>query len=746
MQLKFPLPLLAVGVATLCANSPIVHAQTDPRNNWSLTPLGPDVAPPEWKPAPVRQPLKTGLQTYPAQGAALTFAQNGQPTAVIVLLQAPSSAAQEAAELLQRVFKAMSGATLPIVSEKDVQAKGAAGFEVGGQSYNSLIALGATQLAEKAGINTDGLALDGYRLQTQGNVLFLVGQDRAPRLGKDGQPLRISNNGTLGYVHATGTRNGAYGLLERHFGCRWLWPAEAGGEVLPARNELILQPLHETDQPAMAQRLIRNYYPENRVNAYGRRQQQGALPMLGRSYTSLLDKSKNSADWFKAQRLGQSVEMNLGHAFSGYWKQYGQTHPEWFALQADGTRNQARLATTSGYERLDKTNPELINFIAQEIIAKFDADPDLKSASVCPNDGSYPSFCLCEVCRLLDPPQGDKIGFSIIGQDGKAQRISYPSLSDRHVTFYSRIAEIVGKKHPDRLLGAYAYSVYNTPPLYAKLAPNVFISYVGLSYVNDTQRERDRKSWESWANTAGKVQLRHNSLLGANGIPALFTHKLSEDIKRTYETGMIGMDFDSLTHNWAGRGLNYYILAKLAWDPSLDVDALTKDYCDSGFGPASPAIQQYFARLEAITSELAQKTGAAARSEDGIDAISLRGMLGMVARTYTPEKLGELKALLNTAKIQAGNDAAVQKRIVFLEQALRYADVETAALRAYFASASPDKKQRVQEALKNRLAVFQYIYDNHFYSQGLFETLHRHASLWREFGLDGAGNELPKTP
>src|SRR5690606_29862496 len=122
--------------------------------------------------------------------------------------QTPSSAAKEAAELLQRVFKAMSGATLPIVPENEVQVKGATQFEAGGQTFNSLIAVGATLLAQKAGVTAEDLALAGYRLQTQGNTLFIVGQDRTPRLGKDGQPLRSSNTGTLGYVQAMGTRHG----------------------------------------------------------------------------------------------------------------------------------------------------------------------------------------------------------------------------------------------------------------------------------------------------------------------------------------------------------------------------------------------------------------------------------------------------------------------------------------------------------------------------------------------------------
>ena len=36
----------------------------------------------------------------------------------------------------------------------------------------------------------------------------------------------------------------------------------------------------------------------------------------------------------------------------------------------------------------------------------------------------------------------------------------------------------------------------------------------------------------------------------------------------------IGTDFDSCCHNWATQGLNYYVCAKLHWNPDLDVDAL----------------------------------------------------------------------------------------------------------------------------------------------------------------------------
>jgi hypothetical protein len=728
---------LLIPLMNSCGQADTSAPVKSPRDNWGLTPLGPTVPRPQWKPAPIKRALKTNFKSLRAAGRPLALAANGKAGAVLVLPQKPNASERQAAELLQRVLAAMSGAKLTIVSEEKVPAQSVGADQkilVGGQTFETLISIGDTQLAKAAGVNANDLNPDGYRLQTRGNTLFLVGRDAPPHLDAEGAPVKSNGTGPTHYIHANGTRNGAYALLERHFGCRWLWPSEAGGEVLPKKNTLTLQPLNESDEPAIAQRGIRNYYPESGVNSYGRRQQQSVLSLLHRSYSGFLKKAENSGAWFDAMKLGQSVELNLGHSYGDYWKRYGETHPEYFALQADGTRNQVRLGESyAGRAHLDVSNPELIQHIAGEVIQKFDADPNLTSVSIAPNDGSYPSFCLCEVCRRLDPPNGDPVSFSIVDESGTASRIQYVSLSDRYVLFYSKIAEIVAKKHPDRLLGAYAYSTYSSPPLYAKLAPNVFIAYVGLSYFNDAQRQHDLQSWDQWSQTAEKLQLRPNALLGNYGIAANYAHKLGADIKHAYQTGMIGTDFDSLTHDWAARGLNDYVLAKLLWDPSQNIDALIKDYCDAGFGPASPAIQKYFAQLEALTDAVARAAADSSRVEDGIDPNSRNGGLLLLSKIYTPEKLDELQSILDDAKKQAGQNEEVVKRIEFLEQAVRYAKAETAWLRAYFAPASPEKKQNVLSALDARQAVLVDIYDNHFYAQSPFAVLYREGSMFKEY-------------
>lgn len=732
MQAALFIPLM-----NSCSQADKAAPGNSPRDNWGLTPLGPKTPKPQWKPAPIKRELKTHFKSLPATGRDLTLAANGKANAVLVLAQKPNSSERQAAELLQRVFSEISGAKMVIVSEdklslpsQDADQK----FLVEGQSYETLISVGDTQRANAAGINANDLKADGFRLQTRGRTLFLVGHDSLPTLDADGKPVVNGGTGPTHYVHANGTRNGAYALLERHFGCRWLWPSEAGGQVLPKQGTLVLRPINESDEPAIAQRGIRNYYPENKANSYGRRQQQSVLPLLNRTYSQFLEKSKNSGAWFDAMKLGQSFELNLGHSYGDYWKRFGETHQEYFALQADGTRNQVRLGEqTANRAHLDVSNPQLIQHIAEEVIQKFDADPSLTSVSIAPNDGSYPSFCLCEVCRRLDPPNGDPVNFSIVDKTGTASRIQYVSLSDRYVLFYSKIAEIVAKKYPGRLLGAYAYSTYSSPPLYAKLAPNVFIAYVGLSYFNDAQRQHDLQSWDQWSQAASQLQLRPNALLGNYGIAANYAHKLGADIKHTYQTGMIGTDFDSLSHDWAARGLNDYVLAKLLWDPSQDIDALIVDYCDAGFGPASPAVQKYFARLEELTNAVAKAAADSSRAEDGIDPNSRNGGLLLLSKIYTPEKMAELQSILDDAKKQAAQNNDVLKRIEFLEQAVRYAKTETAWLRAYFSPASPEKKQNVLNALDARQAVLVDIYDNHFYAQSPFAVLYREGSMFKEY-------------
>lgn len=465
-------------------------------------------------------------------------------------------------------------------------------------------------------------------------------------MGCDVGPTGFTLNGTLW---------AAYEFLER-LGVRWLWPGELG-EVVPSIPDLQFPDLDIRYTPPIIQRNIRNIQYNERV--------QSGLDKLGFTREQYDAIHKDGGAWFRRQRIGTQGKFSYGHAYGHWWDSYHEAHPDWFALQPDGTRNQPNIGSRS---RLCVSNPEVIAKAAEEAIARLEADPALYCASISPNDGGRATFCLCDACQALDPP----------GQMVKVWHPTDPeftvhSLTDRYVHFYSEVAKIVAARFPDRYLGAYAYSAYSLPPLQEKLHPNVFIGFVGLTYTNEAERKEDLAAWDAWTKAAARFFLRPNLLIVGMGYPTVFPHRMAEDLKHCFDTGMRVTDFDCCYQDWAHKGLNYYILARILWDPGLDVDAAIDDYCKAGWGPAAGAVRRYFDRLEAITYQVAVEGKDPGHKADP----------RIMASCYPDEVMAELQGLLDEARALAGGDATVLARVGFLQQGLDYSRLSRDRRMAY---------------------------------------------------------------
>src|SRR5262249_29125827 len=105
-------------------------------------------------------------------------------------------------------------------------------------------------------------------------------------------------------------------------------------------------------------------------------------------------------DWLRHNKGEVGSEtFFFGHSWSGYIKpseENKKRHPEWFALQKDGTRG----------DQLCTTNPEVIDIFIRKVIGHFDQHPDDMVASISPNDGY--GFCTCPRCKALDAQYGVK--------------------------------------------------------------------------------------------------------------------------------------------------------------------------------------------------------------------------------------------------------------------------------------------------------------------------------------------------
>jgi hypothetical protein len=637
--------------------------------DWSLTPLGAPVTRPPAKEAVKRQELKSPKERRQTGDGKFVAVDGGVAKAAIVVGGTSQPAAMLGAKLIQSVIKTSTGAELPILQEERSKVEVVDGrpavVQPDGKRWDHAIWIGETSEAKRQGVTASDLKPEGFRVKAGPDSVVIIGND----LTHAGKP------GTRIY----GTLFGCVSLLESEIGARWLWPGK-DGTIIPPLKTAAISSYEEKDEPAISQRGIRS------VSSANNNRVKAGLDFLGFTPDDI-PKELENRDWFDFNRVGGSVQYTGGHAYPWHEK-FGADHPDWFALQPNGTRVQ----TSSNRSRLCKSNPAVAEQKAREVLDQVASGLPFASFSISPNDGGDDSFCMCEECRKLDPANAKMVSMRFI-IDGKPEMRDYPSLSDRVAVFYNRIAEAVAKKSPDTTLGAYAYSAYRDAPLGVTLHPSILIGFVGLNYGSDKERSDDLARWNAWTYAASRLYLRPNAFHVGSGLPQLYPRRLAKDIKHCYETGMIASDFDSIMNYWSTQGLNYYITAKLLWNPSADVEELISDYCRAGFGPAAPQVQAYFDKLEKATTELAGRFPVrdtpeqAMRDEEVTEPVKMhvKPFYKAYASVFSEERMKKLHAMLDEAQKAAGPDEAVVKRIDFLRTGLEYGDRKSAMFRELLA-------------------------------------------------------------
>jgi len=566
-----------------------------------------------------------GISANLSSAETLRIVDNGEANAVIVISETASGAARFGATIFQEHILQISGADLKIVPEEALKAT----------NSKIRILVGKSKLTQKLGIDIGGLAPGEILIQTFPNAVALLGADDVTSYDPKGSQYAVTT------------------FLEEALGVRFLWPGELG-KIVPKRDTIDIAEINLRYAPVLKQRKIRMAGA-----AYGDRMAKGGdrlgidKALFQKVHTESKKTKAVDGGWGTWHRMGGSLRLASGHSFGEFWERYGKEHPEWFAMALNGSRDQSGSPHRA---RLCVSNPDLIAEIARGRIARI-TETGQKSVSIGPNDGGTTSFCMCENCKKLDPPNGRKINLIDFSPGEDRKPFEYVSLTDRYIHFFNSIAEQVTKVHPDVWLTADAYSVYAAPPVKAKLHPNIAIRYVGISYTDEEKRHQGVEDWNAWAKAASKLYFRSNMLLAGRrqGTPVIYAHKMSEDFSQIGKHNMIGTDLDSCMNNWATQGLNYYVMAKLLWNPDADVHALIDDYCASGFGKGAHAVKGYFLRLEALTNEMAKEGKRP-------------------TEPFTPEVVAELRGILDEAKESTQNDPDAMRRVAFLRVGLEYTD------------------------------------------------------------------------
>lgn len=429
----------------------------------------------------------------------------------------------------------------------------------------------------------------------------------------DGRNLAIVGRNVMAGTNQTehGTANAVYTFIEKHLDVRWLWPGELGTDV-PRRATIALQPFEHRFHPPFRQRWL---WP------------------------------RRDRDWNRVQRLlHASYPVSTGHAYTDWWEKYHASHPDYFALQPDGTRDFEKHPRDA---KLCVSNPGVAGRWLENATQAFQEDPLRLMASATPNDG--PWFCVCANCRAMDPTNSPPLW-------------GYVALTDRYVKYWNILARGLRERLPDReaYVGVLAYSAYKTPPVAEPLEPNIVVGYVGhFPLAGDTVTQGEKENWLAWANRATAMLYRPNLFHysgGWLGLPTLALRRTMRDFRFLAENKCVGLEVDTLPLMWATQGVQYYLMAQMAYDPFLDGEAVLQDYCRRGFGPAAEPVAAYFDLMEGAHEQILnhpafRHSGAAARE-----------MIGLCEEVYTDEIMSRAEELMRNAVARAADGPDIHRQ------------------------------------------------------------------------------------
>jgi hypothetical protein len=316
--------------------------------------------------------LMQGACAYAApapEPESLLLARNGKSAYRIVIAEKASPSVLHGAEELQTFLNEITGATLPIVSDREPLAE-------------KEILLGNSAHVAQAGISMDfaSLGLEGYHLKTEGKRLLIAG----------------------GSVR--GALYGVYGFLEDHLGCRWFAPDV---RHIPQRKKLKIPPLDDRQIPKLEYRDVFTFECFD-----------GDWAARNRSTSQFAR--------LEEKHGGKTGIVSLAHTFYALVppSQHFDTHPEYFSLV-----NGARLRDDN-YGQLCCTNKEVIEICIQETLSQMRANPTMRVFSVSQSDTfpEAPNYCECENCQKLAREEESQMGpvLALVNRVAEAVEREFP--------------------------------------------------------------------------------------------------------------------------------------------------------------------------------------------------------------------------------------------------------------------------------------------------------------------------------
>ncbi len=537
----------------------------------------------------------------------LPLARNGKAAAEIIVPADADSCLALAGRELALWLGQLTGAEFPVLTEPS----GAAVTRLWLQPER-LPAGAPDDLAHLSGT-------DGYAIRTRGSDIYLFGPESKSAL------------------------NAVYAFLEANSDIIWPRPKKAFEAVYTVNPDLAAVWGDATSRPLSRLRGWGTNYGRNPEDELWMARNRCNYPLGGGGF---------DPSWTPPRKeTGGYSEYGGGHNLFQYIDEsYFAAHPEYFAL-INGERQPPKAMEN----QLCFTNAAMTREFTRNVRKVLDAAPrDIDCLNIKIEDNW--GLCGCPAC--VKP---------IALPDGRVLALTDPAFrSTQFFQFLNTVAEAVSQAYPRLAIGTYAYFFTATPPA---IPPYPTIRAYFCPYVRNNDKfpiaSPVNLEWyerlHAWSRVSPRVTLREYYGVGTN-FPRPLAEVAAWDMRQCVidgvveftseicpDGGWLGKDYGT-EEIWDASMLDYWVITRLYWDPTANVEELRRYFLYRSFREAAPAMARYYGTLRQfwyrsdIPSTCGDKPLGSTRNyiiDSGLEA-ELRGYLDEAAAAARHPQAREL--------------------------------------------------------------------------------------------------------
>ncbi len=462
-------------------------------------------------------------------------------------------------------------------------------------------------------------------------------QEDGYAIATSGETLALCGGARKGTLYAV------YSLLEDQLGCR---KYSAAVTVVPRSKTVVVRPLAVASNPRFRFREI--YY----------------LNAMDRGYSN----------WHKLHSTADQVK-DWGmwvHTFDRLVppSEYFSAHPEYFTLQGGRRIPGGQLCLS---------NPAVLRVLTSDLGAMIAEKPEAQYWSVSQNDNA--NECQCDSCRALDAKFGGSSGAVL--------------------DFVNRVAA----KFPDKTISTLAYWYTRAAPLHVKPAPNVNIMFCSIEcnrsepIPTDPTSASFRRDMEDWGKLTDNIIVWDYVVQFRNLVSPFPNLRVLQPNIRYFADHNVRMMFQQGCGGNVGEfgELRTYLIAKLLWNPEVDISRVMDEFLHGYYGAGGPYIRRYIDMMHDALAKSGKQLGIFGYPFDAMDGY------------LSPRLIKEYSRLFDQAEQAVGHQPEILDRVKNARLPLEFAILDmslhdpTPEL-SYFDKKGPT--WTVRQSMRDRLNAF----------------------------------------